>query len=51
MRYCSILFYQLVKNKKMENYKIGVSGKNKQGTKTFYIEVSLEPKNFPGGFR
>jgi|LauGreDrversion4_2_1035121.scaffolds.fasta_scaffold2220603_1 hypothetical protein len=34
----------------MENYSIRVTGRNKQGVKQFSIEVSIEPKNFPGGF-
>jgi hypothetical protein len=34
----------------MENYSIRVTGRNKQHVKQFSIEVSVEPKNFPGGF-
>lgn len=34
----------------MENYSIRVTGRNKQNVKQFSIEVSVEPKNFPGGF-
>ena len=33
----------------METYSIRVTGRNKQQTKQFTIEVSIEPKNFPGG--
>lgn len=34
----------------MENYKLSLQGKSKQGSKSFSIEVSVEPKNFQGGF-
>ena len=35
----------------MEKYKIGIQAKGKHGSKSFYIEVSVEPKNFQGGFK
>ena len=34
----------------MENYRLTLQGKSKQGSKSFSIEVSVEPKNFQGGF-
>jgi hypothetical protein len=35
----------------MENYKLSLQGKSKQGSKSFSIEVSVESKNFQGGFK
>ena len=34
----------------MENYRLSIQGKNKQGKKSWSIEVGVEPKNFQGGF-
>lgn len=34
----------------MEKNRLTLQGKSKQGSKSFSIEVSVEPKNFQGGF-